>query len=186
MQRRTSIHASAATAVAFAILACSAAGPAGAQGRGFGGPRLHGGDHGGGHAAGRARAAVYAVLAVSAVTDAAGLKAGLAKLGPSLAGTGGRLVVDADDPAPVAGAAPAHLAIVVFDDASSAGRWQASPAFKALAAEVGKAGALQMSAAGGIADPGAPPAVPAAALGPARGLDRLPAVPKIADICRGC
>ncbi|RYC31116.1 DUF1330 domain-containing protein [Lichenibacterium minor] len=169
-----------------ALLIAAGAGPAGAQGHGFGGPhRPHGGGGRGG-AVGRSRAAIYEVVAVSAVTDPAALKAALAKLGPSLAGTGGRLLVDADEPTAVAGTAPSHLAVLVFDDVGSAGAWQRSPAFKALAAELGKAGTLQVAAAGGIADPGAAPAVPAASLGPAPSRRALPDIPRIADICRGC
>lgn len=174
-----------------ALLLLGGAAPAGAQGRGFGGgPHLPhgGGGHGGGHGSGigRAHAAIYEVLTVSAVTDASGLKASLAKLGPSLAGSGGRMVVDADDPSAIAGTAPAHLAIVVFDSAYGASNWQSTPAFKAVTAEIAKTGTLQILAVGGVADPGAPPSVPVAALGPAPGRNKLPDIPKIADICKGC
>ena len=173
-----------------ALLLLCVAGPAGAQGHGFGGgPRLpHSGGHGGGRAGGigRAHAAIYEVLTVSAVTDAAGLKASLAKLGPSLAGSGGRMLVDADDPTAIAGTAPGHLAIVIFDSAYSARSWRASPAVKAIAAEIGKESTFQLLAVGGIGDPGAPPAVPLSALGPAPSRSRLPDIPKIADICKGC
>jgi uncharacterized protein (DUF1330 family) len=161
-----------------------------AQGHGFGAPNLpHGiGAHGGGGRGGigRARVAVYDVVTVSNVTDAAGLKTTLTKLGPSLTGMGGRVLVDTDDPTAVKGMTPSHLAIVVFDDVFSAGSWQKSPAFKALSDELAKEGTLQVAAVGGIADPGAPPAVPMASLGPAPGRNRLPEIPKIADICKGC
>ncbi len=123
-----------------------------AQGHNLGGPRLpHGtGAHGGGGRGGigRARIAVYGVLAVSNVTDATGLKTTLAKLGPSLTGTGGRVLVDTDDPTAVTGAAPSHLAIVAFDDVFSAGHWQKSSAFKTLSDELAKEGTLQVAAAG--------------------------------------
>ena len=189
MRTRRTRAAGPATAALAALLLFCAAGAAGAQTHGFGGgPRLsHGGGHGGrGGGLGRARPAVYEIVTVSAVTDAAGLKASLSKLGASLAGSGGRMLVDADDPTAVAGAAPAHLAVLVFDDAFSATKWQASAAFKGLAAEIGKGGTLQVSAAGGIADPGTPPTVSVEALGGAPARNRLPDVPKINDICRGC
>lgn len=172
-----------------ALMLLGASMPAGAQGRGFGGPRLFRGEsHRGGRAGGigRTHAAIYEILTVSAVTDAPGLKASLSKLGPSLAGSGGRMVVDADDPSAVAGTPPAHLTIVVFDGASGASGWQATPIFKAIMAEIAREGTLQLVAVGGIADPGAPPSVPLAALGPAPGRNKLPQIPKIADICRGC
>ena len=96
------------------------------------------------------------------------------------------MLVDTDDPTIVTGAAQSHLAIVVFDDVFSAGSWQKSPAFKALSDELAKEGTLQVTTAGGIADPGAPLAVPMASLGPAPGRNRLPEIRKIADICKGC
>lgn len=158
MRHRSSI----AYLAALAIVAIGS--HADAQGRGFGGLSVfHGSRHGGGHAGGarggigRARAAVYEVIAVSAITDAAGFKTTMAKLGPSLAGTNGRLLVDADDPSVVAGTSPSRLAIVLFDDTSSAHNWQSSPAFKTFSDELIKEATVQISVAGGIADPGPSP-----------------------------
>ena len=176
--------------VSVAVALASGSSASRAQGHGFNGPHLsHGiGAHGGGGrgGVGRARVAIYDVVTASNVTDAAGLKTTLAKLGPSLTGTGGRVLVDTDDATAVTGATPSHLAIVVFDDVFSAGSWQKSPAFKALSDELAKEGTLQVTTAGGIADPGAPPVVPMASLGPAPGRNRLPEIRKIADICKGC
>jgi uncharacterized protein (DUF1330 family) len=125
---------------------------------------------------------------VSAVTDAVALKATVAKLGPSLAGTGGRLAVDAHDLSAVAGAAPSHLGIVVFDDVSSAQGCQSSAAFEILVEDFGSEGTLSVFASGGIADPGALPSFTAESLGAApsgRNAHRLPDIQKIADICKG-
>jgi hypothetical protein len=177
-------------AAAFAMLLAVTL-PAAAQRPAFGGSSsmnwTHG-PHGGGHGRGgpgRARAAFYDIVTVSGATDAVAAKAAEGRFGATLAGTSGRLVVAADDPVATVGAAPSYLAVIVFDDVWSAQAWQRSEPVKAILADLGKSATVSVVTAGGLADPGVHPTIPLEALGAGKAV-RLPVIPTIADICKGC
>jgi uncharacterized protein (DUF1330 family) len=110
----------------------------------------HGGFHGGGFYGGGMRGGgfrgpaggmppAYVVIDVSATNDAQAFKTTMADTAAGLVPFGGHLMIDADNPTALDGAAPQHLVIIAFDTLEHAQAWKDSESFKRFDADRGRA-----------------------------------------------
>jgi uncharacterized protein (DUF1330 family) len=154
----------------------------------------HGGFHGGGFGIrGAGTPPAYVVIDVSATNDAEGFKKMVANAAAGLVPFGGHLMIDADNPSAVDGAAPQRLVIIAFDSLEHAQAWKDSESFRVFDADRRRTVTSRAFTVEGI-----PSAVPVSGLRAARPMRFDPKpfdeiikrrdqdLNRIKDICKGC